>query len=452
MTTYDLTTSPAAGSAADRHSTPGCTFWACFCSWALIALDVQILTPAMKEMPAAIRSADDAGVVLIGTATLLSSAFGGWLAGALSDWVGRVPILRYTIICAALFTFLCGSAHSYAEFFVWRVLMGIGFGGVWAAAAIMVGEAFPERRGWWVGFMHSGWAVGWAFAYLAMPALAPALSVQFNIAVWHALFWGSAALVLPVLLLSLFVAESPVFTSARENHAGEVDFLEIFSPDRLWTTVLTCVLSIGTLTGYYVIVQWLPTFLAEQNLTLPGNSTSYQSFFIAGAFAGYVISAWLSDLDLLKRRGNFVLFALFAILTVSACIAVADRRIDLALEVRQTIILALAFPVGFFASGAFSGMGACFAELFPTRMRGSGAGFAYNFGRGVAAFILWLVGTAGVAGLPQALSSRLPPELSAVPALGLAIGVSVAIAYLLVVIAALLLPETRDRKDLTKVV
>jgi MFS family permease len=85
--------------------------------------------------------------------------------------------------------------------------------------------------------------------------------------------------------------------------------------------------------------------------------------------------------------------------------------------------------LGFFASGIFSGMGAFLTENFPTRMRGPGQGFAYNFGRGIGALNPTFVGL---------LSTALP--------LGQSIGVFAGIAYGIVVIMALLLPETRGRE------
>jgi hypothetical protein len=96
--------------------------------------------------------------------------------------------------------------------------------------------------------------------------------------------------------------------------------------------------------------------------------------------------------------------------------------------VTDGIMLVLGFPLGFFASGVFSGLGPFFTELFPTRMRGSGQGFAYNFGRGVAALNPWLVGL---------VSTSLP--------LGQSIGVFALLAYGLMAVAALLLPETKGR-------
>jgi MFS family permease len=92
-------------------------------------------------------------------------------------------------------------------------------------------------------------------------------------------------------------------------------------------------------------------------------------------------------------------------------------------------MLVLGFPLGFFASGIFAGMGALFTELFPTELRGSGQGFCYNSGRGLAAFFPALVGMA---------SASMP--------LGQAIGLFAGGAYGLVIIAALMLPETRGRE------
>jgi MFS family permease len=92
-------------------------------------------------------------------------------------------------------------------------------------------------------------------------------------------------------------------------------------------------------------------------------------------------------------------------------------------------MLILGFPLGFFASGIFSGMGAFLTENFPTPIRGSGQGFAYNFGRGVAALNPTFVGL-----------------LSAQLTLGQSIGVFAVLAYGILITAALLLPETKGRQ------
>jgi ABC transporter substrate binding protein/Major Facilitator Superfamily len=89
---------------------------------------------------------------------------------------------------------------------------------------------------------------------------------------------------------------------------------------------------------------------------------------------GYLVSAYLADR--IGRRANFILFAVCSVVTV---------LVYTQLPITDTMMLFLGLPLGFFASGIFSGMGAFLTENFPTRIRGSGQGFAYNFGRGVAA-------------------------------------------------------------------
>jgi MFS family permease len=136
------------------------TFWACFGGWALDAMDVQIFSFAIPAIIATFHLTNaDAG--LIGTVTLLTSAFGGWFAGALSDRFGRVRTLQITIVWFAFFTFLCGFAQSYGQLFAFRALMGLGFGGEWAAGAVLMGEVIrAEHRGKAVGSVQSGWAIG----------------------------------------------------------------------------------------------------------------------------------------------------------------------------------------------------------------------------------------------------------------------------------------------------
>jgi MFS family permease len=393
------------------------TFWACIGGWMLDGMDVQIFSFAIPAIIAefAITNAD-AG--LIGTATLLTSAFGGWFAGALSDRFGRVRTLQITIAWFAVFTFLCGFAQSYGQLFAFRALMGLGFGGEWAAAAVLMGEVIrPEHRGKAVGALQTGWPFGWGAAALLATLLFSVLPVEVA---WRALFWVGLSPALLVFFVRRFVEEPPVFAQTKKNLADagkKANFLEIFSAPMLRTTILTCLLSTGAQGGYYAITTWLPTFLrTERKLTILGTG-GYLAVIIAGSVAGGFVSAWLSDR--IGRRANFILYAVCSIATV---------LVYTQIPVDDGMMLVLGFPLGFFSQGVFSGMGPFLTELFPTRMRGSGQGFTYNFGRGVAAMNPLLVGM---------VSATLP--------LGQSIGMFAVIAYGLLAVAALLLPETKGR-------
>jgi MFS family permease len=394
------------------------TFWACFGGWALDAMDVQIFSFAIPAIIAAFHISNaDAG--LIGTVTLLTSAFGGWVAGALSDRFGRVRTLQITILWFALFTLLCGFAQSYTQLLIFRALMGFGFGGDWAAGAVLMGEVIrAQHRGKAVGSVQSGWAIGWGMAALMATVF---FSVLPQDTAWRALFWVGVLPAFLVFFIRRFVDEPPIFEASRRGAAAKAEtanWLEIFSPAMLKTTLLTSLLATGAQGGYYAITTWLPTYLKTERQLSVINTGGYIAVIIVGSFVGYLVGAYLADR--IGRRANFILYAVCSLITV---------LVYTQLPVNDAWMLVLGFPLGFFASGIFSGMGAFLTENFPTRMRGSGQGFAYNFGRGIGALNPTFVGL---------LSTALP--------LGQSIGVFAGIAYGIVVIMALLLPETRGRE------
>ena len=111
---------------------------------------------------------------MLGTVTLVVSAFGGWFAGALADRFGRVRVLQITILWYAFFTFLCGFAQNFTQLFILRALQGLGFGGEWAAGAVLMGEVIRDKyRGRAVGLVQTGWAVGWGAAALLYTGCSP---------------------------------------------------------------------------------------------------------------------------------------------------------------------------------------------------------------------------------------------------------------------------------------
>lgn len=394
------------------------TFWACFFGWVLDAMDVQFFAFVIPTLLAAWgMTKAQAGV--IGTSALVSSAIGGVIAGVLADRIGRVRVLKLAILWFSLFTGLSAFTNSFHQLLFTRSLQGLGFGGEWAAGAILIGEVVDRRiRGRAVGSVQGGWPVGYALAAFAYWALYSILPEHLA---WRALFLVGLVPGLLVLWMRRNIGESQAFeasSSFREKSSTLETFARIFGRDVISRTVLASLMAAGALGGNYTILTWLVTYLrGSQNLTV-NVTTMYLAVNIFGSFCGYVGAAYLSDG--IGRRATFALSAAGATLTV-----LAYTRLHLPLST----LLALGFPLGLFQSGIVSGMGACFTELFPAHIRASAGGFSYNFGRGIGALVPAAVGMT-----------------SASVGLGKSIGVWAAASYVLVFVVAIFLPETRNKE------
>jgi MFS family permease len=394
------------------------TFWACFLGWVLDAMDVQFFAFVIPTL-LTLWGMTKAQAGLIGTSALVSSAIGGVIAGLLADRIGRVRVLKLAILWFSLFTGLSAFTHSFHQLLFTRSAQGLGFGGEWAAGAILIGEVVDKRiRGRAVGSVQAGWPVGYALAALAYWAL---YSVLPESMAWRVLFVLGLLPGLLVLWIRRNVNESEAFKTAaiyREKTGLLGTFALVFSPGVFRLTAFASLLAAGALGGNYTILTWLVTYL-RQNQSLTVNvTTAYLAVNILGSFCGYVGMAHLSDA--LGRRKTFALSAVGATFTV---------LLYTQLHLPMTVLLLLGFPLGLFQSGMVSGMGACFTELFPAQIRGSAGGFSYNFGRGIGAMVPAAVGMT-----------------SASMGLASSIGVWAALSYVLVFVVAIFLPETRNKE------
>jgi MFS family permease len=394
------------------------TLTAAFAGYGTDAFDYMIYTMLIPTLLAA-WSMTKAQAGSIATGALITSAVGGWAAGVLSDRYGRVRMLQVTVLWFSIFTLLSGFTNSYEQLFLTRALQGLGFGGEWSVGSVLVAETIQARhRGQAAGLVQSSWAVGWGMAAIAFWAAYALIAPELA---WRILFWIG---VLPAFLIFYFrrtLKDPEVYRANRAKmteDGDEVSFLEIFSPTLFSTTLRASLLSTGMMTAYYAVTTWLPTYLKTERQLSVLNTSGYLLVLIIGSFLGYLVSADLSDR--IGRRRCFMLFACSA-----GVLIVTYTQIP----ITDSLMLLLGFPLGFFLSGIFAGMGAYLSELFPSRVRGSGQGFCYNAGRAVGSISPALVGH---------MSGTMP--------LGIAIGCLAAGGYLLVILSVLTLPETRGRE------
>ena len=229
------------------------TFWGCFAGWALDALDVQMFTLAIPAIIAA-YGIDKAQAGAISSVTLISSALGGWIAGAASDRLGRVRTLQLTILWFAGFTFLCAFAQSFPQLLILKSLQGFGFGGEWAAGAVLMAETIrSENRGKAIGAVQSAWAVGWGGSVVLYALMYSWLPPE---TAWRAMFVVG---LLPALLVLWVRRSLKEPARAAAIHASNPpsawsQVLQIFRPEVLRVTLLGALLGTGAHGGYYAIM------------------------------------------------------------------------------------------------------------------------------------------------------------------------------------------------------
>jgi MFS family permease len=391
------------------------TFWACFGGWALDAVDAQMFGLAIPALIATFGlSKGEAG--LIGGVTLFASAFGGWAAGTVADRIGRVKALQIMILSFAIATFLCAFAQSFDQLLVLKSLQGFAFGGEWAAGAVLIGEMVrPQHRGKALGTMQSAWAIGTGAAILLYTAMFSWFPQEMA---WRVMFGVGLLPALLVLYVRRSIPEPVMLAAAKAKPKTAAGTLfGIFAPDALRMTLIGGLLGTGAHGGYYALTTFLPTFLrTERKLSVLGTG-GYLAVITFAFFCGCIVAGYLSDR--IGRRRNLVFFAMACVVTVLIYIFV---------PLGNTAMLFLGFPLGFFSAGIPASMGALFSELYENGIRGTGVGFCYNFGRIASAAFPVAVGY-----LSQKIS------------LGAAIGIDAAFGYSLVVLAILMLPETKAK-------
>jgi MFS family permease len=315
----------------------------------------------------------------LSTTTLVFSALGGVIAGVLCDKIGRTRTLMLTIITFAVFTALCGLAPNYETLLVFRALQGIGFGGEWATGAILVAEYASTRgRGRAVAVIQGSWAIGWLAAVLVYVLV---FNIYDDRTAWRVLFFTGILPALAVIYVRRKVVDPPHYLQRREQ-AARGSLVAIFRSDLARTTLFASLLATGCQGGYYTIATWLPSFLKNSRGLPTIGVGGYLYFVIVGAFLGYLTGGYLTDK--IGRRNGFRLFAV-----ASAILLVLYTRLP---SGAGTAVMFLGLPLGFTSSAIFSGFGSYLAELYPSRARGAGQSFTYNFGRGVGAFFPTIIG------------------------------------------------------------
>jgi MFS family permease len=350
--------------------------------WLFDFYDLMLFSFLLIPIKKTLGFSDTSLSLLLGS-TLAATALGGALFGYLADRFGRKTVLSWTILIYSFGAFACGFARSAWWLLAGRIITGLGVGGEWATGQTLVGESFPARmRARFAAVMQTGAPLGIALASVVggfvEPAFVSAFGEEWG---WRSCFFISVIPALLVVIIRRTMPESDVWLHHRRHTkaAEGGHFSHLLGNLRLRRLfILGLILAITDMSAYWFTYTWLPKYLYE-NLGLSlAKSGLWMLATQAGGFLGYLSFGLVAD-----WKGRRVAYTVFSLVWGAGLLAVT--RFWSTIAVWPWLTLVFMFLVGF-GTGNFSGYGPIFSEIFPTKVRNTAMGAAFNLARGVQFF------------------------------------------------------------------
>ena len=419
---------------SERPGSPHYTILAmAWAGWLFDFYDLMLFSFLLIPIKRDLQFSDTQLSLLLGMG-LAATAAGGIAFGWLADRLGRKPVLSLTILTYSVGTLCCGLSTSLGMLLLFRVVTGLGVGGEWATGQTLVGETFPARmRARFAAVMQTGAPAGIALAAVVggfvEPFFARTLGPGWS---WRACFFVSVLPALLVVVIRRKMPESDVWERWREHPerragSGGQFFVEL-RRDRTIRRLflLGLVLAVTDMSAYWFTYTWMPRYLYDKLGFSMARSGLFMLVTQAGGLLGYLSFGVVAD-----WKGRRAAYSLYSVVWAAGLLAVT--WFWGAIVAWPVLTLFFMFLVGI-GTGNFSGYGPIFSELFPTRIRNTAMGSAFNLARGVQFFTPLLI--TWVAARPW-----LSPERSL--GIGISIGAFFALATGLWV---WMLPETRGTR------
>ncbi|MGH8139162.1 MAG: MFS transporter [Steroidobacteraceae bacterium] len=348
--------------------------------------------PVLLGLPPGTAAAHAATVFWTGAITsilLLGWAAGGVLFGWAADRIGRKRALFATIALYAAGTALCAVATNISQLVIFRALASLGIGGEWGIGAALVAETVPPHRRVEAGvILQSSSPLGLVLASAVNYQIAGVWFAASPQTSWRYVFLAGLAPVLLALLVRVFIRESAQW-SAHSARVHPPAPRELFRPELRRLTISGVAVSVVALLTWWACNAFLPLLgstLAAEHAAHVGlgpeaarllaeswKARASNAFNIGGLIGSF---AAIALARLLGRRPLFVVYFLFSALMLFATFG---------LQLAPATRLAMLFLVGAGVYGVFGTFPFYLPELFPARIRATGAGFCYNIGRILAA-------------------------------------------------------------------
>ena len=301
-------------------------------------------------------------------ALMLGAAIGGSLLGNLGDRIGRARAMGVSILFYSLFAGLGAFVQTCEQMLLLRFLVGLGVGGMWPNGIALVAEGWPNAsRPTVSGVLGAGINVG----ILCLSQLVRIFPITPDS--WRWIFALAAIpAVLAILVLAL-LPESPKWLASRgQEKKPSPPLTELFRGDLLRPTLIGILLASVPLVGAWAGSKWMIPWADQMGGEVhAGYKATTQGWWALGAtlgsFLGAPIAAWIG------RRLSYFLISLGATtLTIAMFQLTAPLRDS---------FLPIVFAQGLVATLFFGWLPLYLPELFPVRVRATGAGLSMNIGR-----------------------------------------------------------------------
>ncbi|HEY7371026.1 MAG TPA: MFS transporter, partial [Polyangia bacterium] len=327
---------------------------------------------------------------------LLGWAAGGILFGRIADRIGRKRTLLLTMLLYALGTAACAGAVNIWMLMVFRVVASLGIGGEWAAGAAMVAEVVPDKRRVEAGaLLYTSAPAGLFLATFANAKIAGVIFHGSPETSWRFVFLCGLIPAAVAFIVRVFVREPERWSEAAAG-GTHPRIAELFTPEHRRATLGGFAMAVVALITWWSVnafISIVASGLARETAAASGLdhaatltlvtswTTRANNWFNVGGLLGTLLT--IPAAKVMGRRAMFgIYYALSAVAVMTAF------GLDLSPETRLTMY----FFIGLTVFGVFGSFTYYLPELFPTRLRGTGAGFCYNVGRVVAAAGPFLVG------------------------------------------------------------
>ena len=320
---------------------------------------------------------------------LISWAMGGVLFGYVADRLGRVRTLLITMILYAVGTACCAFAPNIWVLLLFRVLSGLGIGGEWAAGAAMVAEVVPEKRRVECGaLLYTSAPFGLFLATFVNAQIAGHWFKGQPDVSWRYVFLCSLLPAGVALLVRAFVREPERWQAATAANPGP-RLRDLFLPANRRLTISGLAPALTALIAWWSCNAFIPLVATDlaQNAAFARGLDALQTQALKEQWKVLATSSFnwggllgtLLTIPAAKYLGRRRMFGTYFLLSGIALLSTFG--LDWPPETR----LRLYFFIGLTVFGVFGSFTYYLPELFPTRLRATGAGFCYNIGRIVAA-------------------------------------------------------------------